>query len=158
PQDNVPEFLAWSNPGQVQDDWHWRRSSSTPEEALNFGEDFNEAIDFVGRVIEIKAGPSGGFYPQPTHKCLIAMVSAAQGDAAFTGHGDHVVGMHVIEDKTDQAGAANMRPKETKALESRQRGECVSAQFLIVLGDPVAPDGIQVIHGGMETDRARNIR
>ena len=48
---------------------------SCRKEFLDFGQHFDELIDFFGGVIEIKAGAGGGFDSELAHEWLIAMMT-----------------------------------------------------------------------------------
>jgi hypothetical protein len=56
---------------------------SSSEESLDFADDFDEAVDFFGRVVEIKARASRGFHAELFHERLVAMMPAAQRHTAI---------------------------------------------------------------------------
>jgi len=71
---------------------------------FGFRDDFHEAVDFLGGVVEVKTGAGGGFNSQLVHERLVAVVAAAQSDAALVRDGDDVVRMNVLEEKAHEAG------------------------------------------------------
>ena len=84
-------------------------------------------------------------------------MAAAQGDAALVGHGNDIVGMHVIEQEADQSGSADARSEEADALEAREQGESVGAELLVMLGNARPADAVQVVHGGAQSDGAGDV-
>jgi hypothetical protein len=56
---------------------------SSSEEFLDFADDFDEAVDFFGRVLEIKARARRGFHAELFHERLVAMMPAAQRHTAI---------------------------------------------------------------------------
>src|SRR5579859_5807360 len=134
--------------------WH-----SSAEELLDFAQNFDKPIDVVSCIVKIKAGASGGLDTEFVHERLVAMMPAAQGDAALIGDRNQVVGMDIWEQKTYQAGPPDVRTEKSDAVfEPGQLFISMRAQFLVVLGDLIAPDSVQVIHRRVQSDRARNVR
>src|SRR2546426_11288936 len=75
------------------------------KEFLNVPDDLHKAVDLRHGVVEIKAGPGGGFDAELFHERLIAMMPAPQRDSALIGHRHDIMGMDAIEEKTHQASA-----------------------------------------------------
>ncbi len=63
---------------------------------MDLAEDLDESIDFGGGIVEIKTGTGRGFDAELAHQGLVAMVAAAQGDAALVGDGDEVVSVDIF--------------------------------------------------------------
>src|SRR4051812_39213242 len=68
--------------------------TSDSEKSLGFRDDFDHAIDFRLCVVEIEAGACRRCDAEFFHQRLIAMMSAAERDAALVGEGDDVVGVN----------------------------------------------------------------
>jgi hypothetical protein len=94
------------------------RRNSRREEFLDFGKDLGQAVDFRGGIVEVEAGAGGGFDAEFAHERLVAVMAAAQGDAALVGQGNDIVGVHVIEQKADQSGPAGAGSEEAYALQA----------------------------------------
>jgi hypothetical protein len=88
------------------------RSILDAEEFPDLTKHLDEPVYFIGRVIEIKAGSGGGFHAEFAHERLVAMMPAAQGDAPLVRDRDHVMGMNVSQQETDQPGATHMGPEQ----------------------------------------------
>src|SRR5688572_13742128 len=85
---------------------------------LNFGNHSHEPIDFVGRIVKVKARARRGLDSKFSHERLVAMVPAAQGDSPLIGESHDIVRVHAFHDKAHQSGAADMRTEEPNPLEA----------------------------------------
>src|ERR1017187_6493408 len=66
------------------------------EELLDLSQHLHEAVYLRSRVVEKEAGASGRFHAELAHQGLVAVVPAAQRDAALVGHGHYVMRMDVL--------------------------------------------------------------
>src|ERR1051325_3147152 len=85
---------------------------STAEKLLNLLHDLDEAIDLLRRVVKIKTRARGRLDAQLVHQRLVAMMSAAQRDAALVRQFGHVVGMDAVQEKAHESGAADIRAEQ----------------------------------------------
>src|SRR5690349_2031484 len=86
------------------------------------------------------------------------MMATPQRNASLIGDGHDVMGVDAIEKKADQTGPADRRSKKPNSAHGRELFEGISAQFLIMMGDVFAANSVEVIHRGMQSDGAGNIR
>src|SRR5258706_6287328 len=86
------------------------------------------------------------------------MMPAAERHPSLIGHRHDVVRMDALEKKADQTRASNGWSKKANVLHGRELFEGVGAQFLIMMSDAFAADTVQIIHGDVQTDGARDVR
>src|ERR1035438_3009143 len=116
------------------------------EELLDLSQHLYEAVNLRSRVVEKEAGASGGFHAELAHQGLVAMVPAAQRDAALVGHGHHVVRMDFLQQEAYQPGAPDMRAEQPDTLlEPGELGVGICAEFLVVVRDVASPHFVEVI-------------
>ena len=99
----------------------------------------------------------GGFDAEFVHEGLVAVMTSPQGDTFLVRKRHHVVGVNIRQEEAQQAGPADVRSKESNALDRRHLRVSVSAEFLVVSRDACAPDAVQVIHGRVQTHRAGDV-
>ena len=63
----------------------------------------DEAVDFLLGVVEVETGAGRAGEAKFAHQRLIAVVTAAEGDAILVGESHDVVRMHPLEGEADQA-------------------------------------------------------
>ena len=66
--------------------------------------------------------------------------------------------VNVFEQETHQAGAAGFRAEKPDIFQRGQFFAGVGRQFLVVLPDVFPANGVEVIHCGVQTNRAGNVR
>jgi len=86
------------------------------------------------------------------------MMSAPQSDAALVGQFGHVVRVNVLQKKTHQSRATYVRAEDPDIFQAGKFGEGIGAELQIVLGDFIAANRVQVIHGRRQADGARDVR
>ena len=66
---------------------------------------FHQYVDFGRGVVDVEAGAGGAREAELLHEGLVAVVTAAEGDAILVGEGDNVVGVGVAQGEADDAAA-----------------------------------------------------
>jgi len=128
------------------------------EELLDFSQHLHKAVSLRRRVVEVKTGAGGGFNPQLAHQRLVAVVPAAQRNAALVSHGHHVMRVDIFQQEAHQPGPPDMRAEEPEALlEPGELGVSMGSKFLVVLRDILSPDLVEVIHRRVQAYCARNV-
>src|SRR5262249_5598959 len=92
------------------------------------------------------------------HEGLVAMMSAPQRQPLLIGYGHDIMRMDAVEEEANQTGSTDVRTEETHA---GQRGEAfkgVSTQLLVVMGDAMTAQRIEIIHRRVEAYDAGNVR
>jgi len=89
---------------------------------------------------------------------LDGYTEAAQGHARLIGQRYHVMGMHILQQKTNQPGAVMFRPEQANVIQGGKPLVSVVGQILIMAPDLFTTNRIQIIHGRVQTDRTGNIR
>src|SRR5207248_9855413 len=85
------------------------------EEPGSLAQDVNHAIDLRGCVVEIETGTGCSGQAEPAHERLVAMMSAAQGEAALIGERGEVVRMYSFHDETEDGAAFARRSEDSHA-------------------------------------------
>src|SRR5260370_36316092 len=116
---------------------------SCAKKLLDFPQHFYETVNFFGRIVKVKTGAGRGFDAEFAHERLVAVMPPAQGHATLVGDGHQIVRVHVFEQEADQPRPPDVRPEEAQAVEAREPGERMGAQFLIVVRDVLAPDFVE---------------
>ena len=112
----------------------------------------------VGRVVEIETGASRSGHSESAHQRLIAMMTAAQRQSTLVSESGQVVRMRRVHDETDDRTALLVRTKQAHARAIRpSRSSGVSREFGVVLENRRAPNLLDVIDRGSESDRARDV-
>jgi hypothetical protein len=65
----------------------------------------NHSIDLLDRVVEIETCASRARYAEPSHQRLIAMMSAAHGQAILVCKRGQIVRVRSIDDKPNQSAS-----------------------------------------------------
>jgi hypothetical protein len=103
----------------------WSAVDSLREELLDFLDHFHKPIHLGLGVVEIEAGPGGGFHAQPVHERLRAVMPAAQRHARLVREHHHIVRMHVRKQEAHEAGALLRAGARTEEPDILQRGKLV---------------------------------
>ena len=83
---------------------------------------------------------------------------AAQRHAPLIGHRHDIVRVNVLQEKTHQPGPARFWPEQSDVVQPRKLIVRVGRQVLVVPENVLAPDAVQVIHRGMQSDRTGDVR
>ncbi len=75
------------------------------EAVADFGDDFDQEIDFGGRVVEVEAGAGAGGDSEAVVEGPGAVVAGADGDALLVEQLGDVVRVWLVEREADEAGA-----------------------------------------------------
>src|SRR5579862_4098154 len=87
------------------------------------------------------------------------MMPPAQSDSALIRDCHNIMRMNVFQQKTDHTRPSNMRAKKADVtLEARKLFVSIGAQLLVMRGYLLATEIVQVIHGGVQSYGARNVR
>jgi hypothetical protein len=90
-------------PSLIADEFRCR---SCRKELLNIAQDLDKTVDFFPGIVKVKTRARGRFDTQFVHQGLIAVMPAAEGYAALVRESDHIVGMHIVQQKADQPRAS----------------------------------------------------
>src|SRR5215471_6259514 len=71
--------------------------SLSSKKTLNFAQHLDKSIDFLGRVVKVKAGARCGFHSQFAHQWLVAMMPPSQSNSSLVGHRHHIVRMDILQ-------------------------------------------------------------
>jgi hypothetical protein len=80
------------------------------------------------------------------------VVAAAEGDAVLVGEGDDVVRVRVFQREADQAAAFAFGSEDADAREFAEGGVGFFGEAVVMGGDFLAAERIQIIHRGVEAD------
>src|SRR5215218_7912753 len=118
----------WSTPTAF---WSGRYSGKQLPGALDAGD---EAVDFLGRRVDVEAGAVRRRDPELLHQRLAAMVTRANGDAFQVEHLRHVVRVDPGEVERHDSGATlGRRPEQRHAGDLGQPLERVRRELVLVL-------------------------
>ena len=78
-------------------------------------EDFYHSIDFLHRIVKIKAGASCAGHAEPTHQRLIAMMTAAHRQPVLIRERGQIMRMRSLHHKSYERAALSGRPENSRA-------------------------------------------
>ena len=114
----------------------------------------DEDVDFLLGVVEIEACARGAREAELAHEGLVAVVAAAEGEAVFVSKGHHIVGVDIGEGEAHEATArlAEARADDADAGDDGEFLHRDGTEVVVVRGDDVATDRVDIVAGGAEGD------
>src|ERR1035437_4477294 len=85
-------------------------------------------------------------------------MAAAQRHARLIRQRHHVVRVNVLEEKTHEAGAVLFRAEEADVFQCSELRVSVVREFLVMLPNVFATDGVEIIYRAVQTDWAGDVR
>src|SRR5256885_16659293 len=94
--------------------------------------DFYHSIDFLHRVVKIKAGASCTGHAEPAHQRLIAMMTATHGQTVLVRERGQIMRMRSVHHKSYERAALSGRPENSRAGQFSEALGCVARKLRIV--------------------------
>src|SRR5262245_41927544 len=112
-----------------------------------------EAVDVVGRVVEVEAGAVRRGDAELAHERLAAVVAGADRDAVEVEELGDIVRVRALDVEADDAGALlSRRAVERDARDLAEPIERVPGEEVLVGLDGLEPDGLEILDRGAEPD------
>src|SRR4029077_6132448 len=94
---------------------------------------FNHAIDFLRRVVEIKAGASCSRHSDTAHQPFITMMSAAHSQSILIGERGQIVWVRSVHDKSNECTALVLRTEDASSWQLHEPLGCITCKLRVVL-------------------------
>ncbi len=119
--------------------------------------DLNHSIDLFNRVVKVEARASCPRNAKPAHQRLVTMMSAPHGQPILIRERGEIVRMRCVHYKSYERAALFLWTKDASARQFADELGCISRKLRIVLENRRAPNVLDVINRGCESDRARDV-
>src|SRR2546425_8928097 len=123
---------------------------------LAYGRD--EGVDIVHVIIDVERGTRGRGDAEPAHQRLGAVVAGPNTDAVAVQDRRQVVRMNVAVRERHDAGTVVARSIDRDALDLRQALDRQAGQLLLVRGDVVHSQLLEIGDGGAKPDGGFDVR
>src|SRR5467141_1893505 len=118
----------------------------------------DEGVDVVDVIIDVEGRARGRRNAQSSHQRLRAVVAGPNTDAVAVQDRRQVVRMNVAVRKRNDAGTVVARSIDRDALDLRQAFDSQAGELLLVCGDLVQSQLLEIGDGGAEPDGGFHVR
>src|SRR6267143_6572165 len=137
----------------------WRKGlGRNSEQFARLAHRGDQSIDVIDVIVDVEGRARGRRHAQATHQGLRAVVAGPNTDAVAVQDRRQVVGVNVTVRERHDAGSVVARSIDRDALDLRQALDSQAGELLLVRGDLVQSQLLEIGDGGAEPDGGLHVR